>query len=100
MRKGKVRIFAMADDLFPNLPETLSPKLSWLRKHGLVTSLDDDLDELFESPETGDICFPWLCGKKDGDLCAENTGGGRTEDEAILNYCEKTGTKHWSLEIL
>ena len=89
----------LAGELFL-VPLSLSPKMAWLKKHGLVTSHDPEFTGLPESPETGDICFPWLCDKESGDLCAENTGGGRTEDEAILNYCEKTGTKHWSLEIL
>lgn len=78
--------------------ESLSPKLAWLKKHGLVTSYYPEYVGGGESPETGEEYFPWLCGKDGGDLSCKNTGGGHSEEDAIFNYCEKTGTPHYSLE--
>lgn len=85
--------------LFPDLPESLSPKLAWLKKHNLQTFYDAEAEG--ESPETGEQIWPWICWKLvDGDPVdvREPYGTGQTEEDAILNYCEKTGTPHYSLQ--
>lgn len=86
--------------LFDDLPESLSPKLAWLRKHGLVTEFFSEALEMDED-EFGNDVFPWTCHviKTDGSTYSpREIGGGRTEEEAILNYCQKAGIKHYSLE--
>lgn len=88
----------MNTPLFPDLLESPSPKLAWLRKHGLITKYDKELEACPESPETGDTCYPWIVTQADVmELDQFCLGSGQTEEEAILNYCEKTGTRHYSL---
>lgn len=87
---------SMTSELFP-LGESLSPKLLWLKKHGILTHFSPELVGGGESPETGRDYFPWICGN-DKNGYAEQTGGGHTEEEAIINYCDKTGTPHYSAE--
>lgn len=63
-------------DLF-DIPESLSPRLAWLRDHGLtMTKLENGKYEcaLF------DVAF----------------GQGATEDEACVDFCIKTRLPHWS----
>ena len=70
----------MSNDLFPDLPPHLSPRLRWLRENCVT---------LKQHPVSGQ----WQC------ILDEDTwGAGKTEDEAILDYCETTGLKHYSLE--
>lgn len=64
----------MTTELFPT-EESLSPRLLWLRKHGLAT-------------------FKNAAGK--WGVAPVFTSA--TEDEAILTYCEEHGLKHWTLE--
>jgi len=90
----------MNEDLFPGT-FSLSPRLEWIRAKHVTTylSLPDDKDARL-----------WMAGfNPDGlppyDFFAKETahngdmliGEGQTEDEAILDLCEKTGTPHWSL---
>lgn len=88
-------------ELFP-VPESLSPKLAWLKKHGLMTHFDVDLINLPESLETEDTCYPWICSKRDSDPFAYRAGAsiigvGVTEEEAIIDYCQKNDLKHWGI---
>jgi hypothetical protein len=78
-----------------DIPESLSPKLKWLKQHGLVTKYDAELECCPESPETGETCYPWLCGFLDGR--SEPYGVGKTEEDAIGDFCHKTDTPHYSL---
>lgn len=81
------------------LPESLSPKLAWLRKHGLETRFDPELADCPESPETGDTCYPWIVTQANVlEIDQFTLGVGATEDEAIIDYCRKTETLHYSLE--
>lgn len=66
-------------DLFPTLPESLSPRLQWLRDHGLTLHKLDN-------------------GKWECTLDAENFGRGDDPDEACADFCIKTGMAHWSAE--
>lgn len=89
----------MTTELFADLPESPSPKLVWLRKHGLETRFDPELADCPESPETGDTCYPWIVAQADViELDRFTLGSGATEDEAILDYCARTGIPHYSLE--
>lgn len=79
----------MTDMLF-DVPECLSPKLAWLKKHGLETAFDAGWQDKSEA---------WSCYPKGmkGELTPHNCGLGETEEEAILSFCENIGVKHYSL---
>lgn len=64
------------NELFP-VEKSLSPRRGWLEQHGLV---------LYRLP-TG----TYRC-----ELDEENYGSGRTKDLAVINFCVKTGIKHWN----
>lgn len=64
-------------DLFPDLPESLSPRLAWLERHGLTT----------RKLESG----RWECA-----LDEENWARGEDEDEAVIAFCLKTKLAHYS----
>lgn len=68
----------MSDDLFP-VPEVLSPKLAWLKKHRLETFTRDG---------------HWVCANFGRTISTQ----GETEDEAIILYCEHCNLRHHSLE--
>ncbi len=64
------------DELFA-IPESLSPKLAWLRRHDLsVRRMPNDT---------------YRC-----ELNDETFGVGDTELEAIEDFCVKTKLKHWN----
>lgn len=65
----------MSDDLFP-IPVVLSPRRQWLERHGLVLR------------KVGD---QWACILDDA-----NFHKGETEDDACIEFCLKTGIKHWN----
>lgn len=75
-------------DLFP-VEHTPSPRLQWLAKHGLMTK-KSDLPRAF----AGGADRPWIC----CNPAYTRKGFGYTEEEAILDYCEVFGVKHWSVE--
>jgi hypothetical protein len=86
----------MNPELFPDLPPMLSPKLEFLRKHGLATAYDYGL------AQEGDPA-PWGCyrNRQESDprgITEAFIGIGADEDAAILDYCAKRGLKHWTLE--
>lgn len=64
-------------DLFPDLPQSLSPKLAWLERHGLV---------LVKLPS----------GRYECALDEENYGRGEDEEEAVVAFCVKTKMRHYS----
>ena len=66
----------MSDELF-SLPESPSPRLVWLRQHGLV---------LQKLPS----------GRYECALDDENFGRGDTQDEACIDFCLKTQLPHWN----
>lgn len=66
----------MSDDLFP-IPESLSPKLAWLRRHDLA---------LRKMPNDTYRC----------ELNDETFGVGATQEEAIEDFCVKTRSRHWN----
>lgn len=88
----------MTTELFP-IPESLSPKLAWLRANGLMTHYDARLTDCPESPETGAICYPWICSKRENDPFIYDglIGVGPNEEDAIWDYCRKNDLPHYSL---
>ncbi len=77
-----------------------SPRLRWLREHGLT--LFEGSPELVgtESPETGEEYSAWYCvnmqDEKDERL--DRYFGGSTADEACANYAAAHGLKLWNEE--
>jgi hypothetical protein len=67
----------MKTELF-DLPETLSPRLAWLRQHGLH----------LVKTKTAYECI----------LDADNFGRGDDPDEACIDLCLKTKLPHWNDE--
>ena len=91
----------MNPELFP-IPESLSPKLAWLKKHGLVTHYFEVLQEGAESPETGEELYPWTCMDRrpnpNHSIKEGIVGVGETEEEACMDYARKNDILHWTLE--
>jgi len=83
-------------DFFSDV-ESLSPKLLWLKKHGLETAFDQGW------ASEGSI-DPWSCYKpdnatpRDWHVFLGDSGFGDTEDAAICAYCAKHGLTHYTLE--
>lgn len=84
-----------------DIPESLSPKLKWLKEHGLETAYFPENSDLPESPETGETCYPWICySELDSERYNPDfkPGVGETEEDAIWNYCRKNALPHYSHE--
>lgn len=71
------------------LPETLSPRLAWMRKHGITTMPPADNDQEQD----------WLAWRKSdeiGDLPPmDKVGEGGTENDALLDLAAKLNIKDW-----
>jgi len=87
----------MTDTLF-DLPETPSPRLKWMGDHQIEV-IDSRLDH-----EPGDECeltgsrlyrwWAWQTCKR--TKTESSSGGGDTEDEAIVNLAKKLNLKLWN----
>lgn len=64
-------------DLFPDLQPSLSPRLAWLERHGLVVT-------------------KLVNGRYECALDEENFARGEDEEEAIVAFCVKTGIAHYT----
>jgi len=64
-------------DLFPDLQPSLSPRLAWLERHGLVVT----------KLESG----RYQCALDD-----ENFARGEDEEAAIVAFCVKSGLAHYN----
>lgn len=75
------------DQLF-DVPETLSPKLKWMRKHNIETGeLEND---------DGDKWTAWL--QPDGGGIPSTFCGGQTEEEALVSLALELGIKDWRMQ--
>ena len=72
----------MSDNLF-EIPETPSPRLQWMRKHGVKTEKTEFVD--FHQPE-----HAWKAES------AGMVGVGPTEDDAIVDLAKKNNLKLWN----
>lgn len=79
-------------DLFPpDAGRMDSPRLAWLKKHGLITQLHDRMDDDYADLE------PWVCHQViDRDFRV--WGLGNTEDEACADYAQRNGIPLWNEE--
>jgi hypothetical protein len=92
--------------LFPDLPEQLSPRLAWMRKHGVITMSFAEHQRFGDDDKWAAAFAPGVVGKdaiaqRICDECSHNgemtTGWGATEDEAMENLALKFRVPHWSL---
>lgn len=82
----------MTDELFPiSAVSKESPKLVWIRRHGIKTNFDDSL-ELEEHPWSA-----WQ-GNLDYAIEADNFGTGETEEDAIVNWARRNEVRLWNEE--
>lgn len=88
----------MSEFLF-NVKETLSPRLAWMRKHGIklhatppeLVGQEDELE--------GEIAaFYAYVGEQDdfANVVANKIASGATDNEALLNLAAKLKIKHWN----
>lgn len=71
----------MSDLLF-DIPETKSPRLLWLKKHG-ITCHDYRTDDIYRFMAHG---------------IHEGSGFGPTPEDAVLEYAKTAGIKLWNEE--
>ncbi len=72
-----------------------SPRLAWLKRHGLEL-FDGDPDLVgTESPETGEEYQAWYC-LPIGSYELRKYSCGDTADEACANYAKAHGLKLWN----
>jgi hypothetical protein len=95
----------MSDELFP--PEAVamdSPRLAWIKRHGIVTFHSCPSDEWStwmagiqewhpEKTDAADFFFEET--SHNGDT---RIGEGNTEDEAIAHLCRRHGVRLWNEE--
>jgi len=87
-----------SDSFLFNLPETLSPRLAWIQKHGIKTDWNDDANDwVAVLPPKGEE------GKTVGELFADHgeylpQAYGDTENEAIGGLAQLVGLKLWNEE--
>lgn len=89
----------MSDELFPPREVAMdSPRLRWLRKHGLVLQHNAGLTRA----DYEDGACDWTCyvqAAMHGGVCGDcNIGGGDTEDEACADLAKNKGLKLWNEE--
>lgn len=83
----------MSDDLFPDLPPVLSPRLKWLEEKGVKTGHRETLHLPWEAwigeyPVTPDEVIQAASSNR--LTCA------LTEDEAVASLAERNGWKLWN----
>lgn len=77
-----------------------SPRLKWMKKHGVHTMHNKGVNPGDECDVTGETLYPWCAyvgvnvfPKPEGLL-----GCGNTEDEAICELAKRRGWKLWNEE--
>jgi hypothetical protein len=74
----------MTDELFA-VPESLSPRLRWMRRHGITTRRND----ITETPSANWEAY---------QACSGDWEPGDTEHDAIANLAEALGIRLWNEE--
>ena len=76
------------------IPESKSPRLQWMEKHGIeVSDGGRDYEHGDECAETGQQLYRFMAhGKQEG------SGFGVTADDAILDYARTAGFRLWNEE--
>lgn len=86
----------MSANLF-DIPESPSPRLQWIAKHGIQTSFckDTEMDEPW-SAWIGDLFEAIETGGDDPEIGGYATG--ETEDDAIVKLAKAYGLRLWNEE--
>lgn len=82
----------MTEQLLLDVPQQLSPRLAWMRDHGVTTRKLPDEWSNSECPETGEWISTWQATEED----SKGWYGGDTEDEAIVALAKAKGLKLWN----
>lgn len=77
-----------------NLPDSPSPRLAWLNKHGVQTE-QSPKHMIGDEDEFGNRVFAWHAMIGDD---AQTSVGGDTEQDAICNLAKIKGWKLWNEE--
>lgn len=90
----------MSDGLLFDVPETPSPRLAWIRRHGVVTYFSPIEPAVWYAGFAGGSirdAAAWFIAEQErnGDLLI---GFGTTEDEAITQAAIKNGIRLWNEE--
>ena len=79
-----------------DIPETLSPRLKWMREHSIeVVDSGLDHDPGDECEVTGDRLYRYWA-VIEGTVCTNEEAGGDTEDAAIVALAKKLNLKLWN----
>jgi hypothetical protein len=90
-------------ELFPEEVGSMdSPRLAWMKRHGLETEFYPEAVGMTED-EFGNDVFPWVCRLAkprltSGTYCPKEIGGGETEHDAIADFAKNAGLKLWNEE--
>ena len=98
MKSEPIETDSEPDGLLFAVPETLSPRLEWMRGHDVRTHLQES---------TGDDWLPWSAWFPDQDWDSETptcydpeaeaaVGFGKTEMDAIVELAKRHGIKLWN----
>lgn len=83
------------DSLFPTLPQTLSPRLQWMKKYNIKTAPQDE-------DEDGNTWFAVSCCADEDPyqmaMAGRLTRAAETEDEALTALAKSAGIKLWMEE--
>lgn len=87
----------MSEELF-SVPESKSPKLRWMERHGLRTKHNPD-SQHGDEDDFGNELFRWYAWKYEGKLNPpRNAAGGDTEDDALAAWAVANGKLLWNEE--
>ena len=77
------------------IPETPSPRLAWMRKHGVETHKTEHYIPGDED-EFGNAIHRWYACR--GELNTKTACGGATEQEALCEFAKFHGLRLWNEE--
>ena len=91
------------NDLF-EIPPSLSPRLAWIKKHGLTIRHDSKIQPDAEDEFSGERLYPFVvyAGEfpRDGIFAGNRGAWGDSEDEALVAWAKSHGIKLWNEENL
>ena len=76
-----------------NPPTVDSPRLAWMKRHGVKTIKVEGELRPGEEDEFGNYVFDWYCSGATGHQM-----GGETEDEAIAAWARSANVRLWNGE--
>ena len=85
----------MSKELFET-PQQDSPRLAWIKRHGLKVTINKNIPNGGEEDEFGNEAFPCECRSSVHKFA--HVGLGDTEDEAIRDWAIRNGRPLWNEE--